>query len=194
MYFPIAQTPYGAPLLWPQYLVVRTTAETAAIAPMLRAAVAEVDHNQPVADVQTMDDMLDTETLTQRTQMTLLGGFAAIALILAAAGLYGVLAYTVAQRTSEIGLRMALGAQRHEAAAGVVKNALWLAGVGIAIGLGVAWSLGRALSSVLFEVSPTDPLTFGVVISVLAVVAMLACFITARRAANVDPVIALRHE
>lgn len=194
MYFPLQQTPLGAPLLWPQFLVVRTAVGVESIGPQLRAAVASVDPNQPVSDVRTMDQWLDTETLTRRTQTTLLGGFAAIALILAAAGLYGVLSYTVAQRTSEIGLRMALGAQRHEAAAGVVRSALLLASAGIVIGLIAAWALGRTMSSFLFEVSPTDPFTFGVVTGLLGFIAVIACLVPARRAAKIDPLIALRHE
>ena len=136
----------------------------------MRGAVWEVDADQPVASVRSMREVLDAELTSRNTQMTLVGGFAALALLLAAVGLYGVLSYTVAQRTAEIGLRMALGAQTATVVRGVVRSALGLAAIGIALGLAGAFGVTRFLSSFLFGVSPMDPATFAAVAVLLVVV------------------------
>jgi ABC-type antimicrobial peptide transport system permease subunit len=141
-----------------------------------------------------MSDVFDEELSSRNTQMTLVGTFAGLALLLASVGLYGVLSYSVAQRTAEIGVRVALGAQRSAVVRGVVRTALVLGAIGIALGLTGALGLTRLLESFLFGVSATDPATFGSVAALLLVVAALASYVPARRAASVDPMAALRAE
>ena len=179
---------------WPRHLLVRTKVDPMTLAAAIRGAVWEVDADQPVASVRSMREVLDSELTSRNTQMTLVGGFAALALLLAAVGLYGVLSYTVAQRTAEIGLRMALGAQTATVVRGVVRSALGLAAIGIALGLAGAFGVTRFLSSFLFGVSPMDPATFAAVAVLLIVVTSVASWVPARRAASVDPVSALRSE
>jgi len=173
---------------------VRTNVDAMTLAAAIRGAVWEVDADQPVASVRSMREVLDSELTSRNTQMTLVGGFAALALLLAAVGLYGVLSYTVAQRTAEIGLRMALGAQASTVVRGVLRSALGLAAIGIALGLAGAFGVTRFLSSFLFGVSPMDPATFAAVAVLLIVVTSVASWVPARRAASVDPVSALRSE
>jgi putative ABC transport system permease protein len=150
--------------------------------------------NLPPPLTRTMDDLL-SETLAQpRLQTGLLSLFAGIALILAAVGLYGVLAYVVTQRKREIGVRVALGAQRSDVLRLVVQQGMRLAIVGVALGLVGAWALTRVLQNLLYEITPTDPVTYLVVTSALCFVALLACYLPARRAARVNPMEALRYE
>jgi len=179
--------------LWPRYLVVRTKDDPLSLATAVREVVREVDPDQPVG-VQAMSDVFDAAVGNRATQLTLVGGFAGLGLLLASIGLFGVLSYTVARRTSEIGLRMALGAQRANVVGSVVRSALLTAVVGLAIGLVGALALSRLLASSLFGVQPTDPATLGVVSAVVLVVTLLASYVPARRAADVDPVSALRTE
>jgi len=190
MYFPQAQRLDG----WPSHLVVRTQGDPMAFADAVRRAVWEVDANQPVSSIRTMSEVFDTELADRNTQLTLVGGFAALALLLAAVGLYGVLSYTVAQRTSEIGVRMALGAARGRVVRAVLRSALSLSVVGIVLGLVAALGLTRLLASFLFGVAPTDPATLVAVCGTLLLVTVLASYLPARRAARADPMSALRAE
>ena len=178
----------------PRYLIVSTSVEPLSLASTVRNTVWSIDRDQPVSHVRTMEDVLSESIARQRFSMLLLGIFAGVALLLAAVGLYGVMSYTVAQRTREIGLRMALGAQRGDVLRLVVGQGLKLVLVGVALGLVAAFMLTRVMSSLLFGVSPTDPATLAAISLVLVAVALLASYIPARRATKVDPLIALRYE
>ena len=175
-------------------LVVRTTSDPTSMIPAIRSQVFSLDKDQPVADIMTMQQRLDRSVASRRFVMVLLAGFSVLALMLAAVGIYGVMAYLVIQRTQEIGVRMALGAQRRDVLKLVVGKGMALAIVGTAIGLVASLGLTRLMRSLLFEVTATDWLTFVIVSMVLLVVALLACYIPARRATKVDPLIALRYE
>jgi putative ABC transport system permease protein len=144
--------------------------------------------------VKPLDAYLGQSVAQRRFSMALLGIFSAVALILAALGIYGVLAYSVAQRTREIGVRMALGARTGAVASMVVRDALGVVAIGLAIGIAGALALTRVLASLLYDISPTDPLTFAGVACVLGAVALAASYLPARRAARVDPIVALRNE
>jgi len=178
--------------MWPRQLVVRTRGEPLALVAAIRRAVWDVDATQPVSSVRTMSDVLDSELGNRNTQLTLTSAFALLALVLAAVGLYGVLSYTVSQTTGEIGLRMALGAERRTVVGSVVRSAIGTTVFGIAIGLMAAFVLTRAIESFLYGVSPWDPLTAAVAAGVLLVVATLAALVPAWRAASVDPATTLR--
>jgi predicted permease len=175
-------------------LVVRTTANPEQIASAVRADVAGLDPTVPVAYVITMDQLLVKSVSGPRFSTELLGGFAALALVLAAIGIYGVLAYSVARRTHEIGVRVALGAQRGQVLRFVIGHGAKLALIGVGIGIVASLALTRLMSSLLFQISATDPLTFVAVAALLFGVALAACYIPARRATKVDPMIALRYE
>jgi putative ABC transport system permease protein len=192
--FAATQSAVNFEFFWPRHLLVRTDGDPLALAAAVRGAVWDVDANQPVASVRSMREVLDAELTSRNMQMTLVGSFAVLALLLASVGLYGVLSYTVAQRTAEIGLRMALGAQTRTVVRGVIRSALGLAGIGIALGLAGAFGVTRFLSSFLFGVSPMDPATLAAVAVLLVVVTMVASWVPARRAAGVDPVTALRSD
>jgi predicted permease len=180
------------PFFWPKTLVLRTRGDPLALAAAIRSAVWNVDPNQPVSNVRAMETVLDAELAGRNTQLTLVGAFAALALLLAAAGLFGVLSYAVQQRTAEIGLRMALGAQRAHIVRAVLRSALGLAAFGLGIGVIGALGAGRLVASFLFGVSPVDPATFAAVAGAILGVALLASYVPARRAATVDPMSALR--
>jgi predicted permease len=196
MYVPYWQagqpTPYT--LFVPRDLVIRATVEPASLAPAVRQAIREVDPNQPIANLRTMDEVLGRVTAQRRLWMILLTAFAALGLLLAALGIYGVLSYFVVQHTPEIGVRMALGAQPADVLKLVIGRGMKLALAGIGVGLAGAFLLTRAMSSMLFGVSAIDPLTFAGVAALLASVAFLACYLPARRATKVDPMVALRYE
>jgi putative ABC transport system permease protein len=175
-------------------VVVRSTVEPESLAPALRQAVAEVDRTVPVAQVQTMEHIVSESVTEPRFNLFLLGLFGAIALLLSAAGIYGVTAYTVTQRTHELGIRVALGAQVSDVLKLVLGQGMAVIGMGLVIGLAAAFGLMRLLRSLLFGVGENDPLTFAAITLVLLFVALLACYLPARRATKVDPMIALRYE
>jgi predicted permease len=190
MYLPYVQFEWFVP----RQLVVKTEVEPTSLAAAVRKTVWELDKDQPVSDVRTMEDVLSDSIARQRFSTLLLGIFAALALALAAVGIYGVMSYTVAQRTREIGIRMALGAQAGSVLRLMLRQGLKLASAGVVLGLAGALLLTRLMSSMLFGVSATDPLTLVTISLVLVGVALLACYIPARRAAKVDPLSALRYQ
>jgi putative ABC transport system permease protein len=173
-------------------LVVRTNIEPMSLAASVRNAIWSVDKDQTVADIDTMDHIVAQAVARQRFSMLLLGLFAALALLLASIGIYGVMSYSVAQRTREIGIRIALGARRADVLQMTVKQALKLVGIGMMIGLVAAFLLTRVLASLLFGISAADPMTFIGISVVLLAVATLASYVPALRATRVDPITALR--
>lgn len=175
-------------------IVLRAPGASAGLIEEVKRQIWRVDSQIPVNHVEAMDQIMAVSLAEQRFNMILLGAFAGLALVLAAVGIYGVMAYAVSQRTHEIGIRMALGAQRTDVVRLVVGQGAKLALAGIIIGLGGAVALTRLMASLLFEVTPTDPATFIGVAIVLTIVALAACYIPARRATRVDPMTALRHE
>ena len=160
----------------------------------VKKALAEIDPNQPVTNIMTMEDVMVASVGDFRFYMELLGIFAGVAVLLAAVGIYGVMSYSVSERTHEIGIRMALGAHRGDVLGLIAKLWLKLTFIGVAIGVGLALGVARLISSFLFGVKPTDPLTYAAVAVGLGAVALLACYIPARRAIKVDPIVALRYE
>ena len=178
----------------PENLVVRTDVDPRSLAAPVRNAVWQIDKDQPVSDISTMEGILADSIARQRFSMLLFAIFACVALVLASVGIYGVMSYSVAQRTHEIGIRMALGAQT----GAVLKLAVWygmkLVGIGIVIGLIAAFALTRVMSTLLFGVTATDPATFTLISLLLVCVAAIASYIPARRATKVDPLVALRYE
>jgi len=193
LYYPYLQVqqPYW---LSRMTFAVRTASNPMQLAAAMRGVLREVDRDQPVMAMTTMQEMMAASTAEPRFQTRLLGAFSLIALILSAVGIYGVLAYTVTQRTNEIGIRMALGAESADVLRMVLRRTLILAAVGIALGTAAALAVTRVLAKFLFEVKPTDTVTFIAVAALLAGVALLASAIPARRAAKVDPMVALRYE
>jgi putative ABC transport system permease protein len=175
-------------------LVVRTTNNPASLAPAIRREILSIDKDQPVYDVRTMEQIAASSTAPQRFSMILLSIFSAVSLLLSTVGIYSVMSYSVKQRTQEIGIRMALGARRSDIIKLFMRSGLRLTLLGLVIGLAASMALTRILSSLLYEVSPTDPLTFAGTSLVLACVALLACFLPAQRATKVEPVEALRYE
>jgi putative ABC transport system permease protein len=178
----------------PRDLVIKTRTEPLGLAAAIRAAIQMVDKDQPISNIRTMEQILTASLAEQRFNMLLLASYAALALVLAAVGIYGVMSYLVTQHTREIGIRLALGAQARDVLRLVVGQGLTLTCVGIGIGLAGARGLLRLLKTLLFEVSTTDPLTFAGIAFLLFNVALLACWLPARRAAKVDPLVALRYE
>jgi putative ABC transport system permease protein len=189
VYFPYQQLPKNF-----MNVVVRTSSDPRTMISTIRSQIFTIDKDQPVFDIMTMEQRLAKSVASSRFVMLLLGTFSFLALGLAAVGLYGAMAYLVSQRTPEIGLRMALGARRIDVFKLVIGKGMRLVIIGMAIGLVASLALTRVMGSLLFEVTPTDALTFVIVSVVLLTVALLACYIPARRATNVDPLIALRSE
>src|SRR6185503_9241683 len=160
----------------------------------VRKEVLSIDPDQPLADVRTMEQWLGTAVAAPRYRTALLGLFALLALVLASTGIYGVMCYSVAQRTHEIGVRMALGARQLDVLKLVVRQGMLLTLVGVILGLTGAFALTRVMQSLLFGVTAKDPFTFAVVAALLSAVAFIACLVPALRATRVDPLIALRYE
>lgn len=190
MYLPYEQTNAFPP----NALAVRASVDPLSLGPTVRRTVWEVDKDQPVSDIRTMTEVVSEALARQRFSMTLLGIFAALALVLAAVGIYGVMSYAVAQRTHEIGIRMALGAQRGDVLKLTIGQGLRLVAAGVAVGLASAFILTRVMSSLLFGISATDPLTFLAISLVLSGVALLASYVPAVRAMKIDPMLALRYQ
>jgi putative ABC transport system permease protein len=174
--------------------VIRSSGDPGSLASAVRRELQAIDPGQVVFNVRPLEDFLSDSTAQRRFNTLLLGLFAALALSLAVAGIYGVMAYAVAQRTHEIGVRIALGAQASDALKLIIRQGMAPALTGIGIGLAASAGLTRLMSNLLFEVSATDPPTFGLIAALLALVALLACWIPARRATKVDPLIALKYE
>jgi putative ABC transport system permease protein len=175
-------------------LALRATGDPANLAAAVRAKVADIDVEQPVFEVRSMQDLVGQASAAPRMNTGLLGLFALLALLLAAVGIYGVMSYAVEQRTNEIGLRMALGAQRADVLRLIAGQSLWIVAAGVGAGLIGALAATRVLGSLLFETSASDPATFLGVVFALTLVAALSCYVPARRAMKVDPMRALRHE
>jgi putative ABC transport system permease protein len=177
----------------PVSFMVRTSVDPLTIAAAVKQEVLAVNRQQPIFNVRSLEQMMTDSISRQRFQMILVGIFAALALILAAIGLYGVISYSVSQRTGEIGIRMALGAQPRDVLKLIVGQGLILTVIGLALGLAGALALTRLMAGLLYGVSATDPLTFAAIALLLTSVALLASYIPARRAMKIDPLIALRH-
>jgi putative ABC transport system permease protein len=175
-------------------LVVRTRGEPLALAPAVRAEVRGIDADLPVYEIKSMDELLSAMIAQRRFSMALLGTFAGLALLLGVVGVYGVTSYLVAQRTREVGLRLALGAQPRALVRMVVRQGMGVAAVGIALGLAGALALTRLMAGLLYGVSPRDAATLLGVTAVLAIATFVANYVPARRAARVDPLVALRDE
>jgi putative ABC transport system permease protein len=176
------------------FAAVRAGVEPRPLALALRAAVREVDPDQPIHNVMLMRQRLEESVAPHRFNAALLASFAAVALLLASVGVFGVMSYTVAQRTHEIGIRMALGALPRDISRLIVGHGLKLALAGGLLGVAAAYALTRLMAGLLFEVRPTDPAVFAGIALLLAVAALVACYLPSRRAARVDPLVALRDE
>jgi len=194
IYIPYQQFPWL--LGGPKHLVVRASAivKPENLVHVVVQEVHRIDKDQPVADIATMDRIAAEPIAQQRMVMALLVSFAGLALVLSGLGICSVLSYSIAQRTREIGLRVALGAQRGSVLRLVVGGGAGLAFLGITVGIAAALALTRLMTDLLYGVRPADPSTFGAVTTVLAATSLLACYIPARRAMNVDPIVALRYE
>jgi putative ABC transport system permease protein len=189
LFFPYEQQPQNF-----LSMVVRTSQDPGGMAGAVRSQVLSLDPEQPVFDIKTMDERLSKSVSQSRFITLLLAAFSGLALILSAVGVYGVMSYTVTQRTHEIGIRMALGAQAGDVLRLVLGQGMKLTLIGVGLGLAAALLLTRVMASLLYGVTATDPLTFVAVAALLSAVALLACFIPARRALKVDPMVALRYE
>ena len=189
LYVPLAQVSSRSLLI-----AVRTSGDPLALTPALKRAIAGIDPNLALGRVATMDERVAGTLARPRVNALLLGGFAATALVLAALGIYGVIAYGVVQRTRELGIRMALGARSDDVLRLVLRQGMMPVLAGLALGLGGAAAASRVLRGLLFGVGGTDPITYAGVAAFLAAVALLASYLPARRAALADPVVALRNE
>jgi putative ABC transport system permease protein len=190
MYLPYAQSPTSLPLV----LLARSTSDAATVATAVRQQMATLDGQLPVYDVKTMDQVVSTAIARPRFVTLLLAVFAGVAVLLATIGIYGVMSYTVAQNTREIGIRLALGAQQGDVLKLVVGQGLVLTMLGVMIGLACAFGLTRLMANLLYGVTATDPITFVAVPALLLAVSLFACYVPASRAAKVDPMFALRCE
>jgi len=189
MYVPFAQAPF-----WGGQVVVRSNLSSSSVAASIRKATHEIDKDLPVTDIATLPETLDASVAQPRFRTLLIGLFGLIALLLAAVGIFGVISYSVSRRTHEIGIRVALGATPANVLRLVLGESAKLVLLGLAWGIPAALGLTRFLASLLFEVHPADPLTFIGVAILLTLVALIACYVPARRAMRVDPMVALRYE
>ena len=194
LYVPYRQPLFAGWTVRPMYAIARTSADPASIVAIARHEIARVDPDQPISDVRTMDERIGRSLSSRRFSMVLLALFAGLALTLAAVGIYGIVAYSVTERTHEIGVRVALGAQRRDVMAMVVGQGMTMTIVGTAIGVAASAALARLMSSLLFGVSAVDPVTFVAIPLLLIAVALAACYVPARRAMRVDPLETLRSE
>jgi putative ABC transport system permease protein len=192
MYFPVAQAVGN--WMWPRDLVIRADGNPMQLTAAIRQAVSSVDKDQPLSNIAMMEEIVDLEVFQRRTQVILLGAFAALALFLACLGIYGVLSYMVTERTAEIGLRLALGAQSGDVLRLIVGRGMILAAGGIVAGLAAAYWATQLLERLLFQVKAHDPAAFAGLSAVLLIVCLLAVYIPARRASRVDPLVAMRYE
>ena len=175
-------------------IVVRTTSDPLSLAASVKRQIQTLDKDLPIDDAKTMQQLLAESNSGRRFNMLLLTVFALVALVLAIVGIYGVMSYTVTQRTHEIGIRVAIGAQSRDVFRMVIGQGMRLAIIGVAFGLVGAFGLTRLMTSMLFGVEPTDPATFVIIGVLLTVVALVACYIPGRRATKVNPLVALRYE
>jgi putative ABC transport system permease protein len=189
VYRPFAQQPWVAP-----YLVARTAGDPRGLVPVLGRAIAEADPGAVVSDVRSLDEIVSDAASAPRFRTLLLGAMAALALAIAIVGLYGVMAHSVAQRTKEVGIHMALGARQSAVLWMVLREGLAVAGAGVAAGVALSVLSTRLLRGLLYGVAPTDMVSYGIAAASLFTVAAIATYIPARHAAAVDPLIALRHE
>jgi putative ABC transport system permease protein len=194
VYFPVTQGANVPPFLFPRHLVIRTIGDPTRLASEVRQIVSSADPDQPISKIETVNQILNTEVSGRNTQLILVAIFAALALALAAVGLYGVLSYAVARSAPEIGIRMALGAQRSTVVTMVLKQTTWWAGAGLAAGLIGAVTLGRSIQPFLYQTKSTDPLTFAGVSGLVVAIAVVASWLPAVRAASIDPMKTLRME
>jgi ABC-type antimicrobial peptide transport system permease subunit len=190
IYFSLSQFPWGTMT----YVVRAASGDPLRLVPAVRAQVTALDPNLPLADVRTMESVVGETVAQRRLTMTLLAAFAGLALVLAAVGTYGVVSYSVAQRTREFGIRLALGGAAHDVLRDVLRHAMVVGALGIVAGLAGALALTRVLSGLLFDVSATDPAVFASIALLLGAVTLVASWLPARRAARVDPMVALRSE
>ena len=191
LYEPYAQHPFASFLVT---FAIRTTSDPLDVAMAVREAVQQVDNNQPVIQLRTMQQVISESIWRQHVSASVLGIFAAIALLLATVGIYGVMSYSITRRTHEIGIRSALGATRRDILGLVFREGLLLTLIGLVTGIILALGLTRTLRSLLFGVTSIDVVTLAGVIVLLVTTVLLACYIPARRAANIDPMVALRYE
>jgi putative ABC transport system permease protein len=192
---PMAYVSTAVAAMWnPMNLVIRTSGEPGSQVSAVRSSLGSIDPNIPVYEIRTVDELLSSSLGSRRFTMFLLGTFAAVALLLACVGLFGVMAYLVSQRTHEIGVRLALGARPGDVFRLIIGRGMALATAGSALGLAGAWAIGRFLESMLYQIKPSDPITLASAPVLLLAVAFLACYMPARRAMKVDPMVALRYE
>jgi putative ABC transport system permease protein len=189
LYLPIDQDSFAD-----LYLAVRTDGDPVALAPTLRALVHSLDPQISILQMSTMEQILDEHVASRRLLMILLTVFAGVALLLALIGIYGVMGNAVSQRTNEIGVRMALGAQRGEIAAMILREGARIGLMGLGLGVGIALFVTKLLKAALFGVTPTDASTYVAVVALMLVVGLIACYLPARRAARIDPLSAIRAE